>query len=156
MREADRHPIMLSMLMRPLLPLALVVSVYILLRGHNLPGGGFVAGLITSIALILQYVATGINLAQARMRIDFLRVLAAGLIIATGTGLASLFFGQPFLTSAFTHVHLPFIGDFELASAMIFDIGVYLVVVGAVLVIMSEFGVLSHRELPRLPVEGGR
>jgi len=112
--------------------------------------------LITSIALILQYVATGINLAQARMRIDFLRVLAAGLIIATGTGLASLFFGQPFLTSAFTHVHLPFIGDFELASAMIFDIGVYLVVVGAVLVIMSEFGVLSHRELPRLPVEGGR
>jgi len=156
MREADRHPIMLSMLMRPLLPLALVVSVYILLRGHNLPGGGFVAGLITSIALILQYVATGINLAQARMRIDFLRVLAAGLIIATGTGLASLFLGQPFLTSAFTHVHLPFIGDFELASAMIFDIGVYLVVVGAVLVIMSEFGVLSHRELPRLPVEGGR
>ncbi|MCL4765359.1 MAG: monovalent cation/H+ antiporter subunit A [Hyphomicrobiaceae bacterium] len=149
-READRHPIMLAMLMRPLLPLALVVSLYILLRGHNLPGGGFIAGLIASVALILQYVASGIDLAQARLRVDFLRVLAMGLALAAGTGLASVLSGYPFLTSAHGRFHLPLIGDIELASAMAFDLGVFLVVVGAVLVIMSEFGVLCRRELPRV------
>ena len=156
LRESDRHPIMLAMLMRPLLPLALVVSLYILLRGHNLPGGGFVAGLIASVALILQYVASGIDLAQARMRVDFFRVMAFGLALAAGTGLASTLFGYPFLTSAHGHVHVPLIGDVELVSAMAFDVGVFLIVIGAVLTIMSEFGVLSTRELPRLPIDGRR
>ncbi len=155
-KEADRHPIMLAMLMRPLLPLALVVSLYILLRGHNLPGGGFIAGLITGVALILQYVASGIDLAQARLRMDFLRVSAAGLALAVGTGLASILFGDPFLTSAYGHLHLPLIGDVELVSAMLFDLGVFLAVVGVVLVIMAGFGVLSRRELPRIDAEGRR
>jgi multicomponent K+:H+ antiporter subunit A len=154
--EADRHPIMLAMLMRPLLPLALVVSLYILLRGHNLPGGGFIAGLICGVALILQYVASGIDLAQARLRLDFLWVLAAGLALAVGTGLGSILFGYPFLTSTFGHIHLPLIGDVELASAMLFDLGVFLVVAGVVLVIMSRFGVLSRRELPRGGAKGER
>ena len=154
--EADRHPIMLAMLMRPLLPLALVVSLYILLRGHNLPGGGFIAGLICGVTLILQYVASGIDLAQARLRLDFLWVLAAGLALAVGTGLGSILFGYPFLTSTYGHVHLPLIGDVELASAMLFDLGVFLVVAGVVLVIMSRFGVLSRRELPRGGAKGGR
>ncbi len=144
--EADRRPIMLAMLMRPLLPLALVVSFFVLLRGHNLPGGGFTAGLITSVALILQYVASGSDFARARLRMDHLRVLAAGLFLAVGTGLVSVVLGYPFLTSSYGHVHLPLVGDIELASAMLFDLGVYLVVVGAALLVLSEFGGVSRRE----------
>ena len=154
--EADRHPIMLAMLMRPLLPLTLVVSFYILLRGHNLPGGGFVAGLITAIALILQFVASGIDFPPVRFRINYLRVMALGLLLAAGTGLGSLLFGATYLTSAHGHFHIPLIGDVELASAMVFDVGVYLVVVGCVLTILSEIGKLNDREI-ELPdrVEGG-
>ncbi|BBF91559.1 monovalent cation/H+ antiporter subunit A [Blastochloris tepida] len=146
-READRHPIMLAMLVRPLLPLALAVSLYILLRGHNLPGGGFIAGLVTSVALILQYIACGIDFGRARLPLDQPRLIAAGLAIAGATGLASWLFGAPFLTSAHGHVHLPLIGDVELASAMLFDLGVYLVVVGGTLLVLTELGALSRREL---------
>jgi len=146
--EADLHPLMLAMLMRPLLPLALAVSAYIFLRGHNLPGGGFIAGLITGIALMLQYVASGIDFANARLRFDYVKVAALGLALATASGLASLAFGVPFLTSAHGHVTIPLVGEVELASAMAFDLGVYLVVVAVVLLVLSEFGALSRRELP--------
>jgi multicomponent K+:H+ antiporter subunit A len=144
--EADRHPIMLAMLMRPLLPLALTVAVYIFLRGHNLPGGGFIAGLIAAVALMLQYIASGIDYAAARLRIDYVRVLGLGLLIATVTGLASLAIGKPFLTSAFGYVHPPVIEKFELASAMAFDLGVFLVVIASVMIALSELGMLSRRE----------
>jgi multicomponent K+:H+ antiporter subunit A len=156
-READRHPVMLAMLMRPLLPLALAVSVYILLRGHNLPGGGFIAGLITGVAFMLQYVASGIDFAQARLqRFDYIKVAATGLALATGTGLASWLFGLPFLASAHGYVHPPLIGKTELASAMVFDLGVYLVVVAGVLLVLSELGGLSRRELGTVaPTETG-
>jgi multicomponent K+:H+ antiporter subunit A len=143
---ADRHPIMLAMLMRPLLPLALVVSAYIFLRGHNLPGGGFIAGLITGVAFILQYLASGIDFASARLRVNYVRMLGLGLLVATGTGMASWYWGRPFLTSAFTYVHPPVIERFEVASAMAFDFGVYLVVVASVLLALSELGGLSRRE----------
>jgi multicomponent K+:H+ antiporter subunit A len=144
--EADRHPIMLAMLMRPLLPLALTVAVYIFLRGHNLPGGGFIAGLIAAVALMLQYIASGIDYAAARLRIDYVRVLGLGLLIATVTGLASLAIGKPFLTSAFGYVHPPVIEKFELASAMAFDLGVFLVVIASVMIALYELGMLSRRE----------
>ncbi len=144
--EADRHPVMLAMLMRPLLPLALAVAVYIFLRGHNLPGGGFIAGLIAAVAFMLQYVASGIDFASQRLRLDFARLIGAGLAIAVATGLVSMALGYPFLTSAFTYVHPPVIEKFEIASAMAFDLGVFLVVVGAVLLALSELGMLSRRE----------
>jgi multicomponent K+:H+ antiporter subunit A len=152
--EADRHPIMLAMLMRPLLPLALTVAVYIFLRGHNLPGGGFIAGLIAAVALMLQYIASGIDYAAARLRIDYVRVLGLGLLIATATGLASLAFGKPFLTSAFGYVHPPVIEKFELASAMAFDLGVFLVVIASVMIALSELGMLSRRESAANPSDG--
>jgi multicomponent K+:H+ antiporter subunit A len=145
--EANRHPIMLAMLMRPLLPLALAVSVYILLRGHNLPGGGFIAGLTTAVALMLQYLASGADFAAARLRFDYVKLLAAGLGIAVVAGLASLAFGYPFLTSAHTHVDAGALGEFEAASALVFDVGVYVVVVASVLLALSELGALSRREL---------
>jgi multicomponent K+:H+ antiporter subunit A len=147
--EADRHPIMLAMLMRPLLPLALTVAIYLLLRGHNLPGGGFIAGLITGVALILQYLAVGIDVTSQRLRIDHLRLFAAGLGIATATGLVSMALGWPFLTSTHGYVALPLVGSTHLASAMAFDVGVYLAVVATVLVILSEIGRLSQREVLR-------
>lgn len=146
--EADRHPIMLAMLMRPLLPLALAVGVYILLRGHNLPGGGFIAGLITGVALVLQYLAVGIEVTGARLRLDYLRLFAVGLGLAVGTGLVSMVLGFPFLTSTHGYVPFPFVGDVHLASAMAFDVGVYLVVVASVMLILSELGRLSTREQP--------
>lgn len=152
----DRYPLMLAMLMRPLLPLALVVSVYIFLRGHNLPGGGFIAGLITGVALTLQYLASGSDFARARLPIDYVKALGWGLLIATATGLASWLFGYPFLTSAFGYVNPPLIGKFEIASAILFDLGVYLVVVATVLLVLSELGRLGRRELaPRALTEPG-
>jgi multisubunit Na+/H+ antiporter MnhB subunit len=94
--SSEAHPLFLSMLMRPLLPLTLTVSVYILLRGHNLPGGGFVAGLITSVALVVQYLANGILFAQPRLPRHSAGLLALGLLLAAGVGMASWPFGRPF------------------------------------------------------------
>ncbi|MDD2700434.1 MAG: monovalent cation/H+ antiporter subunit A [Sideroxydans sp.] len=143
----ERHPLFLHMLMRPLLPLALMVSVYIFLRGHNLPGGGFVAGLVTGVALILQYLASGIGFASARLPQRLPLFLAAGLACAGGIGVAAWAFGFPLLTTAHGHVTLPLIGDIELASALVFDLGVYLVVVSVVLMVLAELGKLSvHHE----------
>jgi multicomponent K+:H+ antiporter subunit A len=144
---ADRYPIMLAELMRPLLPLALAVSVYILLRGHNLPGGGFIAGLIAGVAVMLQYLASGIDFASRRLMVDYVRVLGFGLALAIATGLASWAFGYPFLTSTFGYVHPPVIDKFELASAMVFDIGVFLVVIASILLALSELGRLSRNEI---------
>jgi multicomponent K+:H+ antiporter subunit A len=144
--DEERHPTMLMMLMRPMLPLTLVVSFYILLRGHNLPGGGFIAGLITGVALVLQYAAAGITFATERIRVRPTMLFAWGLGLAGGVGVVSMMFGFPFLTSAFGYVYPPGIGKTELASAMIFDVGVYLIVVGAVLLMLTEIGKLSRRD----------
>jgi len=142
--DSDTHPMILATFARLLLPLALLVSVFIFLRGHNLPGGGFIAGLITAIALIVQYLANGVSWTHARLPAHTHPWIAAGLAIALLTGLASWLFGRPFLTSAFGHVNWPLVGEFELASAMAFDLGVYLVVVGATLLILINLG-LVHR-----------
>ncbi|MCM2310882.1 MAG: DUF4040 domain-containing protein, partial [Steroidobacteraceae bacterium] len=140
---SERYPLMLRVLSQPLLPLALLVSAYLFLRGHNAPGGGFIAGLVTGTAMLLQYVAHGSDWARERLPWNYTRVIAAGLLVATGTGLASWLFGAPFLTSAFGYVRWPIVGQFELASAMVFDLGIYLAVVGVVMVIISRLGGLS-------------
>ncbi len=141
----EAHPLFLAMLMRPLLPLALTVSVYLFLRGHHQPGGGFVAGLVSSVALIMQYLGNGIAFAQPRLPRHPARLLALGLLLAAGIGVASWPFARPFLTSAHGHVQLPLLGDVELASAMVFDLGVYIVVVTVVLTVLSGIGGLSLR-----------
>jgi multicomponent K+:H+ antiporter subunit A len=139
----ERYPLMLRVLSRPLLPLALLVSAYLFLRGHNAPGGGFIAGLVTGTALLLQYVAYGSEWTRERLPWNYLRMIAIGLLVATATGVASGFAGAPFLTSSFGYVTWPVVGEFELASAMVFDLGIYLAVVGVVLVIISRLGGLS-------------
>ena len=145
-----RYPMILAVVAQILLPLALLVSVYILLRGHNEPGGGFIAGLITATALILQYMARGHDWMRARLPIAYPIVAVSGLAIALATGLGSWLFGFPFLTSAFGHFHLPLVGDFELATAMLFDLGVFLAVVGATLMILVNLGRITTIHRPTL------
>jgi len=148
--DRDPYPPILAVLARILLPLALLVSAFIFLRGHNLPGGGFIAGLITSVALILQYVSSGVVWMQQRLRWNYRSMAALGVAVAALTGLGSFAWGYPFLTTSFTHIHWPVVGDFELATAMVFDLGVYITVVGATLLILAQLGMLTQPG--RMPV----
>ena len=147
-----------AVLVRLLLPIALVVSMYLFMRGHNEPGGGFVAGLVMSVAFILQYMVAGTQWVEAHMRLRPLRWMGTGLVCATLTGLGAMFWGFPFLTTHTAHIHLPVFGDLHVASALFFDIGVYTVVVGATLLILTALAhqsVRGHRptHLPK-PVGG--
>jgi multicomponent K+:H+ antiporter subunit A len=146
----DPHPMMLEMVSQSLLPLALLISAYIFLRGHNLPGGGFIAGLITSVAIIQQYMAHGVNWIKPRLRVDYQWLIAGGILIATATGLGSWLFDRPFLTTWFDHFNLPWVGEFELASAMLFDLGVYFTVIGATMLILANLGKVSTSERMRI------
>lgn len=145
----NAHPLLLRTLTEVLLPLTLVVGVYILLRGHNAPGGGFIAGLIVSSALVAQYLAHGIQPTASKMRLSMVGTLAVGLLLAAVTGIGAILFGFPFLTSTFGHIHWPIVGSFELASAMAFDLGVFLVVIGATVLILVQLGRLTERAQPR-------
>ncbi len=142
----DKHPIMFQIISQALLPLALMVSAYIFLRGHNLPGGGFIAGLITTIAIIQQYIAHGYIWLQDRIRVNYLTLIGTGLLIAFITGIGSFLWQQPFLKSWHDYVSFPLIGKIEIASAMAFDLGVYLTVVGASLMILANLGGLTTSE----------
>ncbi|QCU89155.1 monovalent cation/H+ antiporter subunit A [Thiomicrorhabdus sediminis] len=139
----DAHPLILQTFTRLMMPLMILVAVYIFLRGHNLPGGGFIAGLIASVALIVMYLSNGIEWTQKRLTTDMHLVIGLGLLIATATGLVAMTLGYPFLTSAFSHIHWPIVGEFEIASAIAFDLGVFLVVVGATVMSLVQLGKLS-------------
>ncbi|GFE76906.1 monovalent cation/H+ antiporter subunit A [Novosphingobium sp. TCA1] len=141
----ERHPMMFVMATRLLLPLALLVGMYIFLRGHNQPGGGFIAALVFSIAILLQYLASGFDWTDARRRIGEHQLIGLGVLITVATGLGSLLFGAPFLTSSFGYFHLPLIGEFELATAMLFDLGVACVVVGAVMMALAQLAHVALR-----------
>ncbi|WP_448383694.1 monovalent cation/H+ antiporter subunit A [Desulfosoma sp.] len=142
-RAKEAHPPLLAQAARLLMPLALMVAVFLFFRGHNRPGGGFVAGLVVATILILQHMANGIEWAQARLRFRILPWIAAGLLLAVFTGLGSLFLGRPFLTSAVVHGRLPLIGHWEITSALAFDLGVFCTVVGTLLLILVGLGRLS-------------
>ncbi len=139
-----RYPLLLTVITRLLLPLALLVSMYLFLRGHNQPGGGFIAGLVTAVALILQYVASGIGWTTDRFVRDYHGAIALGVLAAGATGLGAWLFGYPFLTGWFDYFELPIIGEFELASAVLFDIGVYLTVVAGVLLMLVNMGKIRN------------
>ncbi len=139
----DSHPPILAMISQSLLPLALLVSFYIFLRGHNMPGGGFIAGLITSVAVIQQYIAHGVDWIKPRLKLNYQSLIAWGVLIAAFTGIGSWIFDRPFMTTWFDYFQIPLIGEIELASALIFDLGVYLTVVGATLLILANLGKLT-------------
>jgi multicomponent K+:H+ antiporter subunit A len=139
----DNHPPIMQALTRLLFPLMIMVAVFIFIRGHNLPGGGFIAGLIAAVALILQYLANGISWTAQRIKTDMHWVIGAGLLIATVTGLVSMTLGYPFMTTTYTYLTWPIVGKFEVASAFVFDLGVFLVVVGSSVMILVQLGRLS-------------
>jgi multicomponent K+:H+ antiporter subunit A len=141
--SGDRHPMMLVVATRLLLPMVMLVGVYIYLRGHNLPGGGFVAGLVFAIAYLMQYMASGYDWSHARQRYDHHVLIGCGVLAAALAGVGPWFFGLPFLTSGYTYVQLWPLEDFELASAAIFDLGVFLCVLGAVLLALASLSRLA-------------
>ncbi len=143
-KSPDRHPAMMVVITRMMLPLALMVSVFILVRGHQLPGGGFIGALVVSIALIMQYMASGFGWAEKQLRFDYHVLIGAGGLVASATGIGSMVLGLPFLTSGYTHVHLPIVGDVELASAAAFDVGVFLMVIGGVMLALANFSNLGR------------
>ncbi|MEG1680975.1 MAG: hydrogen gas-evolving membrane-bound hydrogenase subunit E, partial [Stenotrophomonas sp.] len=124
-------------------PLTLTVSIFLFLRGHNAPGGGFVAGLVLAVPLLIQYVIQGTVSVESRFGFDYIRCIGLGLLIALLSGVASMLFGVPFLTSGHLDLELPLIGTVPLASAIGFDTGVYLVVFGGVMLILSMMGTIK-------------
>jgi multicomponent K+:H+ antiporter subunit A len=152
-RAGDRHPLMLVVATRMILPIAIMVGVYIFLRGHNEPGGGFIAGLVVAIATIMQYMASGFGWAAARQRIDYHALIGWGVVIAGLCGVGSWFAMRPFMTTNFGYFKLPFIEKFELATAAIFDLGVFLTVVGAVMLALASISRIAIRAGETVNVE---
>lgn len=133
-----------AVLVRLLLPVSFVVAVHILQRGHNEPGGGFVAGLIVSVAFVMQYVVSGTRWVEARVGAFPMQWIGWGLLTAAATGIGSLFFGYPFLTTHTAHATLPVFGEVHFPTATFFDLGVFSVVVGATLLILTS---LAHQSI---------
>ncbi len=133
-----------AVLVRLLLPVAGAFAFHLFLRGHNEPGGGFVAGLVMAIAFIAQYMVSGARWVEARMHLQPPRWIAGGLLLALATGLGALALGHPFLTSHTAHVTLPGIGEIHLPSAAFFDLGVFAVVLGSTVLLLTA---LAHQSL---------
>ncbi len=141
---AGAQPLLLRQVSQWLLPFALLVALHLFLRGHNLPGGGFIAGLVLALALTLQAVAHGLPWLDARTRVDFGAWIGWGLLVAAATGAASWVFDAPFLTSTYDYPWLPGVGGVPLASASVFDLGVLLVVTGATMVLLLALARLGR------------
>ncbi len=143
--EAARGYMMVpAVIARVLLPVVLVVAAHLFVRGHNEPGGGFVAGLVVAIGMLMQYIASGTIWVEGHTRLRPLRWIAAGLLFATITGIGAIASGYPFLTSHTAHFSLPVLGEVHLPSATFFDVGVFAVVVGATLLILTA---LAHQSI---------
>ncbi len=135
-----------GLIVQLMFPVILLFGLHLFLRGHDLPGGGFVAGITVSVALILLYMVRGARWVEAHLRVLPVRWIGVGLLLAMGTGAGSLLFGRPFLTSHFQLVEIPLLGQLPLASAVLFDLGVFSVVVGATTLILIA---LAHQSLRR-------
>lgn len=119
-----------------LLPLLLLFSLFLLFRGHNEPGGGFIAGLVAAAAIVLYLFSMDISSARRVLRIDPRSLLGGGMALAVLSGVPGVFRGQPFFTAQWWELAVPGVGKMKLSTVLLFDIGVYLVVIGAVLTIM--------------------
>jgi multicomponent K+:H+ antiporter subunit A len=142
-----------AMMMAMLFPGIGIAAVFLLLRGHDLPGGGFVAGVTMAVAFILQYMARGTVWVEGRLRILPVRWMGIGLLLAVTVGGAAWPFGRPFLSSSFSHVDIPLIGDVPLASALLFDLGVFALVVGATVLMLIA---IAHQSVRSHGVPSGR
>lgn len=139
------HPsLILDTVTRGAFPPVVVFSLYLLFVGHNAPGGGFVGGLTAGSALVLLYAGGGLERLRQVIRLRYEVLLGGGLLLAGVTGLASLALGEPFLTSAILQWRAPLLGQVKLVTVLFFDIGVYLIVVGLVLALLSILGAYSE------------
>ena len=121
---------------RLLQPLMLFFSVFLLIRGHNQPGGGFVGGLVAAAAYGLQSIAFGVGMVRATLRIDPRSLVGWGLLLSLVAALVPLPLGKPLFTSLWARIHLSGVGAVDLGSPLVFDLGVYLVVAGATLCVL--------------------
>ena len=141
-----------AVLGRLLLPVSAVISVFFLMRGHNAPGGGFVGGLVMATGFIVQYMVSGTLWIESRMRVHPQYSIALGLLCAGVAGVAAWLASRNFLTSLEWHVPVPLLGELHFSSTLLFDLGVYLLVVGAATLILIAMAHQSLRSYRR-PVE---
>ncbi|PMC40824.1 Na(+)/H(+) antiporter subunit B [Bacillus sp. UMB0899] len=118
----------------------ILYSLHLFFSGHYTPGGGFIGGLMTAGALVLLLLAFDIKTVVNIIQVDYIKLIAVGLLFAVLTGIGSFFFKVPFLTHTFSYVDLPFLGETALATAVLFDLGVYLVVIGVTMTIIQTIG----------------
>jgi multicomponent K+:H+ antiporter subunit A len=138
------HMLVPAVLVRLLFPMAALVSIYFLLRGHNAPGGGFVGGLVMATAIIVQYMVSGTVWVEARLRIHPQVWIALGLLAAAAAGFGAWVASSSFLTSLAADLHLPLVGEVHVSSILVFDLGVYMLVVGATVLVLVA---LAHQSL---------
>ncbi|MGM7670754.1 Na+/H+ antiporter subunit A [Microbacterium sp. A93] len=153
MKPEDRS-ILLEVIVRILFHTIIVVSIYLLFAGHNGPGGGFAGGLVAGMALVMRYIAGGRWELGAAAPADAGRLLGAGLILSVGTAVVPLFFGLAPLTSSFWEWEIPGIGHMEFVTSTIFDVGVYLVVIGLVLDVLRSLGAEVDKQAHELRMRG--
>ncbi len=141
---------------RIVVPIILVVAVSLFLQGHSLPGGGFIGGVLTVAAFGLIYVAYNLDylesgvldreveyntvIGQHRTVTAYRRLFMFGLAVVVASGVAGIVLGEPFLAQSYTYVHLPLFGEVEFASAVVFDFGIFCIVVGGLLTVFSVVG----------------
>jgi len=142
---ADGYLLIPRVLMHWLFPIIVMFAIFLFLRGHDLPGGGFAAGVAMAIAFILQYMAGGTRWVEARLRILPVRWIGFGLFVAVATGAGAWLYGYPFLSSHHQYLTLPLIGQIPFATALLFDLGVFLLVVGATVLMLIAIGHQSIR-----------
>ena len=126
--------VILSATARFLLPILFMFSLFLLVRGHNLPGGGFVGGLVAAAAFVLYAIAHDVEQARSLLRVNTIGFLGVGLLVALSSALLSSFQGLAFMTGLWLHRHVPVLG--KLGTPVVFDMGVYLVVLGATLTVL--------------------
>ena len=134
------NDVILQTVTKVTLYLIILFSIHVFFAGHYQPGGGFIAGLMISGALVLLLLATDKKTVTTVLRVDYRKMIAVGLLFAVGTGMLGLFNHLPFLTHFFDHFDLPIIGDTSLHTAALFDFGVFLVVVGVTMTIIQTIG----------------
>lgn len=130
---------------RFLMPLLLLFAVFLLLRGHNAPGGGFVGGLVVAAAFVLDGMAFGVAAARRALVVEPSTLLSAGLVVALASGLPAVFLGRSFMTASWTQIRLGS-AAIDIGTPLIFDIGVFLTVIGVVLTIVFALADTALRE----------
>ncbi|WP_100372209.1 Na(+)/H(+) antiporter subunit B [Bacillus sp. FJAT-45037] len=136
MKNIKSNDVLLHSVTRIVTFIILTFSVYLFFAGHNNPGGGFIGGLMTASALLLMYLGFDMKSIKKAIPFDFTKMIAFGLLLAIATGFGGMLVGDPFLTQYFEYYQIPILGETELTTALPFDLGIYLVVVGIALLII--------------------